>query len=426
MRSASTSRRSVAEPELEPAEIVPKEIDGFTTDVITVRREIPLIGFNNENDTTNYKVKVGGIRIGNNKLTGQGTLGCFCRRTTDNKVVFLSNYHVLYDGGAQNGSEVGQGQVRLLVLLHVQSHGRGDRRRQEPRLRDREPRQRRAVHPEDQADQEARQHDRAERVHHGRGRTTTVSADEVWKIGSRTGLTRGTVSQVAPIIEIHPKAPFTYVADHGDSGSVVVRLSNGNVVGLLRAIDKEISAGGSLGLAVPIAAVLARLNITVLTTDASQSYDVSLIDEPIDRLTRVAPGSGFDAIAARLRASPAGTALLERLDEHRIECVQLVNTCRPVTVAWHRNQGPGYMAALARSAKVPEYRIPEEIEGVARAAAAQALGQVFERHGSEELRVALAEHGPRLRDVLLRANTVDEVIGAWEATEPALAREPVG
>jgi hypothetical protein len=392
---------------LSPEEVVPAEIDGFRTDVITKRDEIPVLGFNDENDERNYKVKVGGIYVGNDKLTGMGTLGCFCRRTTDNKVVFLSCHHVLFDGGAEVGSEVGQPQYDDSCCCTCNKIG--------------------AVLDWDKTldcaisslDDDVPFITKIKQIkkpdgtleHNGfiSGSDNAQSGHEVWKIGARTGLTRGTISQVAPRIEIHPQAPFAYIADHGDSGSVVVDLASGMVVGLLKSIDKEIADGGTLGFAVPIAPILTKLNITVSPTDASQTYDVALAEEyALDRLTRVAPASGFADAAQRLRASPAGVALLERL----------VNTCRPVTVAWHRSESPAFMAALARSAKVPEYRVPHEIDGVTREQALLALRNAFERNGSDELRAAIAEHGDRLLELLLRCETVDELIEGWEATEP--------
>jgi hypothetical protein len=403
--------------ELSPEAFVPTEIDGFRTDVITKREQIPVLGFNDENDERNYKVKVAGIYVGNDKLTGTGTLGCFCRRTTDNKVVFLSCHHVLFDGGAGVGSEVGQPQYDDSCCCTCNKIGAvldGDKTLDcaISSLDDDVP-----------FITKVKQIKRADGTleHNGfiSGSDNPQSGHEVWKIGARTGLTRGTISQVAPDVEIHPKAPFAYIADHGDSGSVVVDLTTGMVVGLLKSIDKEIAAGGTLGFATPIGPVLTKLKITVSATDASQTYDVALSEEyALDRLTRVAPASGFADVAQRLRASEAGVTLLERLDAHRAECVRLVNTCRPVTVAWHRSESPAFMAALARSAKVPEYRIPYEIDGVSRAQALLALRSAFERNGSDELRTTIAEHGDRLLELLLRCETVDELIDGWEASEP--------
>jgi hypothetical protein len=412
------------EAELSPEELVPKEIDGFRTDVITKREQIPALGFNDDNDERNYKVKVGGIYVGNDKLTGRGTLGCFCLRTTDNKVVFLSCHHVLFDGGAQVGSEVGQPQYDESCCCTCNKIGA---------VLDGDPTLDCAICSLDgnvpfipKIKQIKKGDGTLELNGFISGSDNPQSGHEVWKIGARTGLTRGTISQVAPDVEIHPQAPFTYVADHGDSGSVVVDVGTGMVVGLLTSIDKEIADGGTLGFATPIGPVLTKLKITVTATDASQTYDVALVEEyALDRLTRVAPASGFANVAARLRASEPGVALLERLDAHRAECVRLVNTCRPVTVAWHRSESPAFMAALARSAKVPEYRIPHEIDGVTREQALLALRTAFERNGGDELRASIAEHGDRLLDVLLRCETVDELIEGWETSEPHLSGVPV-
>jgi len=414
------------ESELSPKELVPKEIDGFRTDVITVRAETLLLGFNDENDERNYKRKVGGIYVGNDKRTGMGTLGCFCK-TADNKTVFLSNHHVLFDGGAAAGSEVGQPQYDDSCCCTCNKIGAvldGDAATNLdcaissldddvpfiPKIK-----------------QTKKPDGTLENNGFINGSAAATSGNEVWKVGARTGITRATLSQVTPRLELHPKAPFAYVADHGDSGSVVVDLASGMVVGLLRSIDKEIANGGSLGFASPIGPVLTRLNITVIPTDPTQTYDVALAEEHmLDRLTRVAPGSGFSEIAAKLRDTKQGMELLERLDAHRAEAVRLVNTCRPVTVAWHRSQSPTFMAALARSAKVPEYRIPHEIDGVTREQALLTMRAAFERNGSEELRASIEAYGEPLLELLLRAETVAELIEGWKAREPDLVGEPVG
>lgn len=93
-------------------QMVPAEVAGVPTDVVVRRRPVPEIGFGDEDDWTSYSPKVGGSRLGAEVAGGTGTLGCFCERTSDGKVVFLSNWHVLIDPGGANGDGVGHPKWR--------------------------------------------------------------------------------------------------------------------------------------------------------------------------------------------------------------------------------------------------------------------------------------------------------------------------
>jgi len=418
---------------LPPEQVIPKTIRGFPTDVIRKRDHLKLIGFNDEDDWKNYSTKVGGIRIGNDKETGTGTLGCFCRLTGDGSTVFLSNHHVLFDGFDQTsntsaiGSKVGQPQYNKSCCctcneIGVVLDGEKD--------------------PLDCAiaklNSDVPHFTKARKIKKTDGTTeltgvisgsaNAVMSDEVWKVGARTGLTRGTLSQIVPDLEIQPKAPFTKIADHGDSGSVVVRFSDGKVVGLLKSINVD---GGTFGYATPIQPVLTRLKISVIPTDESQdSGDVAESNEErLDIANQVTRDSAFADLAQRLQISEAGRFLLELIRIHRTECLNLVNHRRAVTVTWHRSQGPTFLAALARSAKEPFYLIPDNIEGISRKRAAADIGAVLTAHGSEALRADLREYSAVLIQAFAHCATVEDLIAAWEAARlpariPLL--EPVG
>lgn len=413
------------EHELGADQVVPREIDGFRTDVIKVRRRVKIIGFNDVDDVARYKPRVGGIRIQNDNQAGSGTLGCFCRRNDDSKVVLLSNHHVLFTPNEddptrwmpmKNKTRVAQPLYETYCCCSCNTVGTvldGDNDLDcaiaslddgVPYI----PKVRQIKKPDNTLELNG----------FLSGAGAPVSGESVWKVGARTGLTRGHLGEVHPNLdlEMHPDG-FPYFANHGDSGSVVVSLATGNVVGLLKSIDNEIDQGGTLGYGTQIQSVLDRLNITILATDPLQQYDVAdSAEDVLARLAGAAPGSGLDAFARRLQATPRGTALLGLADEHWEECARLVNTCRPVTIAWHRSQGPSFMAALARSARVPEYRVPRQIEGVSRAQAAAALRAAFARHGSPRLQAALAADGDLLQEAFLRCDTVEDLVQAREAS----------
>jgi hypothetical protein len=405
----------IPEADLSEDEMIPKTIRGLRTDVIKRINTVDLIGFDDENDERNYSVKVGGIRIGNDKHMGQGTLGCFCRLTSDNSVVFLSNYHVLYSGSATVGAKVGQPDYKASWCCTCNNIGEVIDGADKPldcaiaKLNSDvpfKPKVRQIKRPDGTLELNG----------FISGSGAAVSHDEVWKVGAETGLTRGTLAQVTPDIIIHPKAPYTKIGEHGDSGSVVVSSATGQVVGLLKQIDDQT---GTLGKATLIQDVLTRLHITIIPTDPSEQYDVSLYEE--DELTRfsdIARSGAFADIADRLRASEAGRDLLRLFDTHWRECVALVNQQRAVTVAWHRNQGPTFMAALARSAREPIYHIPQEINGVSREHFLRAMQTALAAHGSESLRADLDAYAARLLEVLTTCETANELLSAWEASDP--------
>ncbi len=395
---------------LSPDHVIPKSIRGFRTDVIRKYRIVPVIGFNDEDDWKNYGTKVGGIRIGSEDSGGTGTLGCFCRLTTDNTTVFLSNHHVLLGGSAKVGSGVGQPNHKESCCCTCNEIGQvldGDKNL------DCAIAKLNADVPFIPKVRKIRKNDGSTEIMgllSGDG--PAVHLDEVYKVGARTGLTRGTLTQVTPEIVITPVAPFTKIADRGDSGSAVVNRLNGNVVGLLYAIDKE---GGPLGLAKLIAPVIARLHIAILPTDATQDYDVMEVEEDqLELATRLARDSAFGPLAERLRASEAGRQLLELILKHGEECLELVNRKRPVTVVWQRHQGPAFLAALARSAREPIYRFPDEIEGVSRHDAAARIREALVAHGSEVLRDDLQTYADLIIQAFTVSYTVDEFVCVLE------------
>jgi hypothetical protein len=406
-----------------PSQRIPKEIRGFPTDVITHRKGIPVIGFNDEEDDRNYSTKVGGSKIGvDEPASGNGTLGCFATLNADSSTVILSCFHVLMQdeffhgaaAGADKDKGVGQPDYSAsccCVCNEIAKTITGDKNLDcaIARLKD-------GVKFAPKIRYIKKGDGTLELNGFISGTGAAVMGEEVWKVGFRTGLTRGTVSQVTPNVEIHPKAPFTYVADHGDSGSVVVSLSTSNVVGLLKSIDKEIKDGGSLGFATPIGAVVAALGITILATDPSQQFDVAAWDEERVAVTGPAtPEDVFAAVADRLEMSERGRELLNLFRRHRPEVADLVNHHRPVTVTWHRSQGPTYLAALMRTVREPAYRLPPAVNEVPREKLFRNMREVLMRHGSLALRSDLTMHGDTLQRLWLESSTLDELLRAWEA-----------
>jgi hypothetical protein len=104
------------------------------------------------------------------------------------------------------------------------------------------------------------------------GFATAQVGDQVHKVGRTTGLTHGEITQIAVIVGPIPYKPGpcwfrnaiviegvngTMFSDHGDSGSAIVRSSDGKVVGLLYA------GNGQQTYACPIDLVMQSLNCTL-------------------------------------------------------------------------------------------------------------------------------------------------------------------
>jgi hypothetical protein len=173
-------------------------------------------------------------------------------------------------------------------------------------------------------------------------------------------------------------------------------------VGRLYSID---DATGTLGFAKPIGPILTVLGITIIPTDETEEYDVSDWDEErIGVTVPPRPEDVFAAVPDRLQMTEAGQELLTLFRRHRREIAELVNHLRPVTLAWHRSQGPSYLAVLMRRVREPAYRIPDSLNEVTREEIVQQMREVFTRQANAEALIRL----------WLECSTIDEPIQAWE------------
>jgi hypothetical protein len=389
--------------------IVPKAVRGVPTDVVVRGEEIPDIGFNDENDHKKYRPLVGGCRVGAEVAGGSGTMGAVCRRTIDDKVVLLSNWHVLIDPGGAIGDGVGQPHWRksccctcdrvgtvLAFAIKPLDCAIAELRAGEPFA----PKIRRILRNDGSIEQEG----------FIAGSAAPVAGDEVYKVGARTGLTRGIIDEVdTDRMEVVPNPGFPRMSNSGDSGSVYVSLATDMVCGLHRS---RLSGTPTTGVGTPFDLVMSTLSIDVIPTDPDTEYEVADIEE--ESLVHMAVEPPFAAIVDRMQMSPAERELLRLIETHRHECLDLVNRGRRFTVAWHRAQGPAYLAALARSARDPSYRIPQRINGVSRNESARRLADALRRSGSPALTADLQRLGPALAASLVRADTIEEMLHHWE------------
>jgi len=397
--------------QIPPEQRVPKTIRGVNTDVLVVRKPV------NEDDTSKYRPVKGGIQVNANGSGMVGTMGCLAQLTSDDSFVILSNHHVLYDGSAVDGTEIGQpNYVSSLCCtcndIAANVHG---------------------IHHDHLDCAIARlksgvSHDaRIEEIGFITGVGEAVVGHAVKKRGRTTGLTTGEVSDITfgadgvTILEIEVKTDDgdTRFSRGGDSGSALLN-EDDEIVGLHKAGNNgdDVAAGDFYSISIGIQEVLDALSadgfeIEILT-GVGGDESASLFAPGMVPLAMVTPDQVYWTIEQRLRLSPAGREVWRLVETHQEEILHLVNHERHVTVAWHRKQGPTYMAAMARSVKEPGYRLPLEIEGVSRQSMLMSMLTVLEEYGSPSLKAAIQQVSLPLMQASGQAETFDEIVNALE------------
>jgi hypothetical protein len=404
---------------LGPGQTIPDRVLGIKTDVIQSATPARL------EDIAKYRPLLGGIRISNGARVG--TLGCIARLISDGSIVALSNSHVVR-GDVSRGADVGQPRIAGACCCRCDVIGT-------------------LVDDLDDATVDCgivrlNPLIEAENVVHllnDDGTDVTLLGDAPAKIdmsivrksGIRTGRTTGTIvslthppphgpTEIPKLnqILIKPTAGTPLFADHGDSGSVVVDAS-GHVVGLLWAGYPHPADGSLLGhgIACPIGPVLSSMGIVIIT-------GALLAGSYANPFTRATPAAGAeesrdnDQLATylqhRLEQSARGRQLWDVVERHKDEVLHLVNHDRVTKVMWQRKQGPAFVAALARSARISSYRIPEQIHGVSKIETAASLYQTLNERGSSALRGDLAVHGPAALEAFARSLSLEDLLVSWE------------
>jgi hypothetical protein len=243
-------------------------------------------------------------------------------------------------------------------------------------------------------------------------------------------------------------------SDLGDSGSLILDGAN-RAIGLLitggEVPDQQ--TGQFKSHACFITPVLDVLNVYVETTtgkshgaknatDGSGAGPRTVVTEPAASTPGVVlvsynrvgargaavPGSAIDltdpqrehvlAIREEILATPRGEALYTSFIELRREIAYLVRACRPVTVTWHRNKGPAFLAHLINHLRGDAQTMPQEIGGISRAELLTRMCDVLAAHGSNPLRQAIGRHRADLA-LLATGATVHDMLLALRETEHA-------
>ena len=406
--------RKKLEIEMPREEILPKEIGGIRIDVMPFSEGQP-------------EVLEPGDAVQGERSNGQGTLGFFATVTATSETVLVSNRHVLYDSGGQDGDEIGSPTHSSCCCCTCNEVAKNLK----------------AVVADDCAmaklDSDTKFKTAIPGVGMPTGTADAVFGMTVTKHGFTTDVTTGLITMVTPGPPGVPVFTFRVQTDGGnknftkpgDSGSAVVDVATKKIVGLHKSGCNTPVASGATGsegcvgpvppffsTSIGIGRVLTALGIVPLTADPA--------DELFVRDGRRIGESPFEELAERLRQSPSGMQMVDLFHAHWKECLDLVRQNRAVTVAWHRSQGPAWLAALARSIKVTEYAIPGDIDGIDRSTALQRIRAEIERRASDDLRAAIETHGDAIVDMLTRHDTVEAMIAEWEQLVGATAGLTVG
>lgn len=357
--------------ELAATEVVPTMVEGFPTDIITNPEYQISAGFDDENDMSNYSRKIGGITINRKDHSFAGTLGCMVRMA-DNKVGILTNYHVLWEPGDAPSAGVGVGQPEhsssicctcnefATTIMPPATSGRHSDGKFDCSIAVLKS----GVKYSAKIKPIKRNDGTVEVDGIINGSENPTVNDIVWKVGRTSGLTRGRIDAIVNnVVAIVPLAPFAKWSDEGDSGSSVIKTSTGNVVALHWGRPASPIQNGA---ALPIQSALTTLNVTIIASTAGDGTQSGLFELEGDPILADDPSSILAKLVDRVETRPQNGKLVRSIRHCQSEISQLVNTCRPVTVAWQRNAGPAWMAAVMRSAREPLYRLPAELNGVPR------------------------------------------------------------
>ncbi|HKW08962.1 MAG TPA: hypothetical protein VJO33_01205 [Gemmatimonadaceae bacterium] len=243
-------------------------------------------------------------------------------------------------------------------------------------------------------------------------------------------------------------------SDNGDSGALVVDDQN-RAIGLLCAGggEPDPQTGAIKSTACFITPALDAVEVYVETTTGTShgaknatdgsgagpqtAFDqpaastpgvilVSYVRTPKRRPPPVGPAPAIDlteaqrahvlAVRDEMLATPRAAELYASVVELRREIAYLVRSCRPVTVTWHRNRGPAFLAHLINYLRGDAESIPTKIGDISRAELLTNICHVLAKHGSNPLRQAIEQHRSDLAAVAT-GTTLHEIIGALSAHE---------
>jgi hypothetical protein len=414
--------KKIAESNLQSRDQIPDSICGFPTDVNEVVVTIP-----GSQDSSNYRPLLGGCQIGVSSKSGSGTLGCLAKRNVDDKIVILSNWHVIVGNpDSIDGDSVGQpshnGCCSCCACGEIADTVDG-------RFRTNDMDAAIALLDGQASDAIPEYAFINEILDIGllAGSATPVVGETVWKRGRTTGLTKGQISDDNAVTatpyefysglavnrtsqwEITPIPAGTDFFLKGDSGSVSVNEHNQAVL-----LNYAYAQSTQRAYANNIESVESVLDISILDSSFHTSPS-GMEGVPIHSTTVSPVASSLAEAMAELEAEighiPEGKRLLELFRVHRQELLHLVRHRREVMVAWHRYQGPAYLAHVARSVRRDNKPLPDQIKGVTLQNLLLKMTAVLQRNASPELARAVSDNYLLVMNVLSSGRSPED----WKA-----------
>lgn len=246
-----------------------------------------------------------------------------------------------------------------------------------------------------------------------------------------------------------------WFAEQGDSGSLLVD-QDGFAIGLVHSVPNPAdptTPANATATACHILPVLDTLGICIPSA-AGTSYGSCAATDGSGTATTPPPASGsgggggfhhanvdgemramppvpdrvpadadararLDATRAAFDQLPGARDLRATFELVRREVGYLVRNARPVTVAWHRAQGPAWFAHVLNHLRGETDSVPFAIAGVTRKAMLERMAEVLSAHGSNPLRDAIARHRDALMPILTAGADVQECMALLRAAEEA-------
>ncbi len=223
-------------------------------------------------------------------------------------------------------------------------------------------------------------------------------------------------------------------SDNGDSGSIVVDRDN-KAIGILFGGPPLVQRPGSqyeVTWASHIVPVLDKLGVYIVTKGGTSHGSDGATDGSglAANLSRGTPGvppglvlasadsaatedvaqeSQLSLLRDRIQMSDAGRQLFALLSEHQREISYIVRNSRAGKTAWHRLEGPAFLAQTLNHLRGDAPRMPNENRGVRRATLLARLRTILMSDGSYLLRQALECQGDTLM-ALAEAETFDDCL----------------
>ena len=399
-------------------DLVPEKIYGFKTDVVEKIITLPA------SNSRKYRPLIGGSQIQSSTSSLTGTLGCFAKRNSDDKIVLLTNWHVVIKTSDHDTDEESIGQPyhngccdccatgEFATVVDGRFNSTHDVAI--------------ALLNGQEADTIPSEKYINEILGIGliTGSAEPLGTETVYKYGRKTGLTKGQILNDNTLLDVDYSGIYDGLGivsrpgiriipsdfdippefiDFGDCGSVTVNEHNQVIV-----LNWALAGGGR------ISQIEADLDITILdsTFPASTPNKTGV---PLSSVStadaHVSLADALSELETEIGHFSEGRRMLELFKEHRVELLDLVRNRREVMVAWHRYQGPAYLANIARSVRRENKPIPEQINGISLQSLVLKMTAVLQRNGTPELAQSVQDNYLQLMNMLSAGHSPQE----WKA-----------